>query len=112
MTDNGAKRIALERSRQKDLGWDEAHDAHHTKGELLLAAECYLQAARVAKSNYSVKEWYDQDRNGNLLAPFDWPWEREAWRPSEDPIRNLEKAGALLAAEIDVLQKEKINDMV
>lgn len=31
------------------------------------------------------------------------PWDAEWWKPSADPIRNLEKAGALLAAGIDRL---------
>jgi hypothetical protein len=33
-----------------------------------------------------------------------WPWEQpDWWKPSDNPIRNLEKAGALIAAEIDRL---------
>jgi hypothetical protein len=36
-----------------------------------------------------------------------WPWDREQWKPSPNPIRNLVKAGALIAAEIDRLQREK-----
>ena len=34
-----------------------------------------------------------------------WPWERGAFKPSEDAARNFEKAGALLAAEIDRLAR-------
>jgi hypothetical protein len=34
----------------------------------------------------------------------DWPWNDDDWKPSPDPIRNLVKAGALIAAEIDRLQ--------
>ena len=35
-----------------------------------------------------------------------WPWDMKWWKPSdEDPIRNLVKAGALIAAEIDRLQR-------
>ncbi len=30
-----------------------------------------------------------------------WPWGKSWWKPSDDPIRDLEKAGALIAAEID-----------
>lgn len=36
-----------------------------------------------------------------------WPWDENWWKPSLDPIRNLVKAGALLAAEIDRLQRSK-----
>jgi hypothetical protein len=34
-----------------------------------------------------------------------WPWDQDWWKPSPDPIRNLVKAGALIAAEIDRLQR-------
>ena len=34
-----------------------------------------------------------------------WPWSDKWWKPSDDPVRNLVKAGALLAAEIDRLQR-------
>ena len=30
----------------------------------------------------------------------------EWWKPSIDPVRNLAKAGALIAAEIDRLQRQ------
>ena len=45
---------------------------------------------------------------GELPAPaHDWPWGSEYWKPSEDPVRNLVKAGALIAAEIDRLNRAK-----
>jgi hypothetical protein len=34
-----------------------------------------------------------------------WPWDNKYWKPSEDKVRNLVKAGALIAAEIDRLQR-------
>jgi hypothetical protein len=39
--------------------------------------------------------------------PRPWPpsWSYNWWKPSDDPIRNLVKAGALIAAEIDRLQR-------
>lgn len=30
-----------------------------------------------------------------------WPWSREAWKPTGDRVRDLTKAGALIAAAID-----------
>ncbi|KKK77963.1 hypothetical protein LCGC14_2848290, partial [marine sediment metagenome] len=41
--------------------------------------------------------------------PTRWPWDAKLWKPSkggdwiDDEIRNLEKGGALTAAEIDRL---------
>ncbi len=50
---------------------------------------------------------YGRDTCGNLKPPSsmsgEWPWP-EPWAPSNDPIRNLVQAGALIAAEIDRLQ--------
>ena len=35
-----------------------------------------------------------------------WPWDELFWNPSpDDPVRQLAKAGALIAAEIDKLQR-------
>lgn len=87
----GIERIAAERQRQiEQEGWTPEHDATHRYGELIEAAECYTYAART----------------GILHPPQGWPWEPSWWKPSADPIRNLEKAGALIAAEIDRLQRE------
>lgn len=36
-------------------------------------------------------------------ARTNWPWREESFKPSDDQIRNLTKAGALIAAEIDRL---------
>lgn len=41
----------------------------------------------------------------NHEAPIDWPWADSWWKPSTDPVRNLVKAGALVAAEIDRYQR-------
>lgn len=92
---NGAQLIAEERNRQiNQEGWTPAHDAQWKGQELGFAARCYL------------------DRGVNLIphlhdpSPF-WPFDNEWWRPSEDPVRNLIKAGALIAAEIDRLRAGK-----
>lgn len=41
--------------------------------------------------------------DADLNAP--WPWDADAWKPTQDPIRQLVKAGALIAAEIDRRQR-------
>lgn len=92
MSTPGADRIADERCRQISVeGWTPEHDAQHTGFELTRAAICYGQAA--------IWNWArDHD------IPHDpWPWEDRFWKPSDDPIRNLVKAGALIAAELDRL---------
>ncbi|HEU5085706.1 MAG TPA: hypothetical protein VFU14_20360 [Acidimicrobiales bacterium] len=69
-------------------------------GELLPAAQCYLIEA-AARTAHLLPGWAWP---GAERVPSTWPWAPEWWDPSEDPVRNLVKAGALIAAEIDRLQ--------
>ncbi len=88
----GVELIAAERERQiTQEGWTPEHDDVHDGGEMAEAARCYIPTSF----------------SGELSdSPLDeWPWEPEWWNPSDDPIRNLVKAGALIAAEIDRLQR-------
>lgn len=98
----GVERIAAERRRQVDAeGWTNEHDDEHNDAELASAASCYLQEA-------SSAIWMGRgDCPVPGSAPEEWPWDPAWWKPSEDPIRNLEKAGALIAAEIDRLLRER-----
>ena len=94
----GAELIANERRRQiEQEGWTSEDDDGHEMGEIACAAACYVMTA------------VDDDIAD--VEPFDyeawWPWHPNSWKPSEDPIRNLAKAGALIAAEIDRLQRAK-----
>lgn len=97
---SGVKLIQRERARQmSEEGWTPAHDDTHKKHELALAASSYLNAVA------SPDE--EGDENGKVRPCWDWPWAKKWWKPSDDPIRNLVKAGALIAAEIDRLQRAK-----
>ncbi len=92
----GAERIAAERRRQMQReGWTAEHDAKHSMGELATAAMCYAELV-------VDPEIREISGGGSFVAEW-WPFEPENWKPSDDPIRNLEKAGALIAAEIDRL---------
>lgn len=42
-------------------------------------------------------------------APLLWPWDKQWWRPG-DRIRELQKAGALIAAELDRLSRARTNN--
>ncbi len=90
---NGAGRIAAERTRQATVErWGPVHDDSHDEDELALAAAAY-----------AIPEECRDYENG---VPFPWPinWSVGDWKPSPDNrIRELEKAGALIAAEIDRL---------
>lgn len=49
---------------------------------------------------------YGREDGGMVKLPMDWPWADDWWNPSDDPVRNLVKAGALIAAEIDRIQRQ------
>lgn len=102
--DDGARLIAAERQRQIEVeGYAPADDCEtNADGELLTAASCYLDDVRTM---------------GGLSArgiPERWPWGATHWKPTlgldevtvEATVRQLAKAGALIAAEIDRLLVE------
>ena len=93
--------IAAERQRQIDEeGFDAEHDDEHKNFQLSDAAICY--------ANMGSEGPFMYPRAG--VPPFLWPWHAKWWKPSPDPIRNLVKAGALIAAEIDRLQRKEKSD--
>ena len=103
---NGVELITAERQRQIDAeGWTPEHDDEHLKAELIGAARAYAFAALCGVL-------YTATADELMMIPDDWPtaWDRSWWKPSDDPIRNLVKAGALIAAEIDRLQREEDAD--
>ena len=93
----GSDLIAAERLRQKEVElWSETHDDNeHDNAELIRAAVAYAEFTR-AKIMY-----------GSNTPPYNWPWDTSWWKPSNDLVRNLVKAGALIAAEIDRLQRSQ-----
>lgn len=104
----GAEMIMDERNRQvAEEGWNATHDDEHINEELAKAAACYAlpeseraNHQRYEKLGLTEKFWY----------PRWWPWMSKWWKPSPyDRIRELVKAGALCAAEIDRLQRLKRN---
>jgi hypothetical protein len=106
---DGAQLIVRERARQiAEEGWTYQHDDGHRRGELADAAACYAMAASVAAHGVTMRDHYGVRPGGVLNAPsaWLWPFEQAAWKPSDDPVRNLVKAGALIAAEIDRLRRQ------
>ena len=95
---NGIELIAKERQRQIDEeGWTSEHDAEHINGELANAAASY------AMTDY-MRERLQRLANTEGCPPT-FQWSLEWWKPCpDDRIKELVKAGALIAAEIDRLQ--------
>ena len=96
---NGAQLIAAERQRQvRAEGFSEDGDRKHGSGQLARAGIFYAHAAFIQSTILKPPR---------LPVPYLWPLRKKWWKPSRDPIRNLVKAGALIAAEIDRLQHAK-----
>lgn len=92
----GVMRIRAERSRQiAAKGYSLESDREYTSGQLMGAAWSYLEAVmhRDASTPSSVI--------AKAPPPMQWPWAHQFWKPKTS-IADLTRAGALIAAEIDV----------
>lgn len=92
----GALLIMRERRRQVfEEGWDAAHDDQHVNGELAAAAVSYVLQM------YKAAPWaLGLEADGEDCWPFEW-----AWFKPKTAIRDLVRAGAFIAAEIDRIQR-------
>lgn len=83
---DGAGLILVERRRQvEEEGYLAEHDDLVGSDELLQAGIAY--AVATLEGDSQAVDW--------------WPWEDEYWKPTRDKVRDLTKAGALIAAAID-----------
>ena len=85
--------IVDERIRQIEAeGWSPEHDDLHNREELAHAAACYAAGDMLHQTS----------TDGYL-----WPWSEDWWKPSwpTDRRRELVKAGALIVAEIERLDR-------
>jgi hypothetical protein len=82
--------IAAERRRQiEDEGWSSQHDDQHSDAAMARAAACYAL-------NRSGWDW-------SSLRQY-WPWDCGWWKP-KNPRHDLIRAGALIVAEIERLDR-------
>lgn len=99
---NGADLIKEERLRQvSEEGWVAEHDDELGSCTLAVAGACYALGVAGGYSSYHEIWLSIYTKQALELWPFDAEW----WKPTEDPIRQLTKAGALIAAEIDRFQR-------
>lgn len=100
----GIELIAAERKRQVEVEGFTNDDIFQPHGELARAAVCYALPPkdRVYHVGIGREQW---------KIPALWPWSITWWKPTpDDRVRELTKAGALIAAEIDrLLAKEQEN---
>lgn len=97
---DGVGIIAEERRRQiMEEGYNIQYDYWHQNDELALAAATYSLPKRHRRNH---------NPDGEGLRPTHWPFPPCSWKPTpDDRIRELAKAGALNAAEIDRLLRMK-----
>lgn len=88
-----ARDVLAERQRQiESEGWTLEHDDGHTNGEMAGAAACYALTA--------ADHWASSDAAICSVWPWDWSW----WK-RKDRRHNLVKAGALIIAEIERIDR-------
>ncbi|WP_416048996.1 hypothetical protein [Cupriavidus basilensis] len=89
-----ARDVLAERRRQVEAeGWTREHDDKHGNGEMALAAGCYA-------ANAGGAAWADG-------VPSFFPWTQAWWKPTT-PRRDLVKAGALILAEIERIDRAEM----
>lgn len=99
--------IAAERKRQiEEEDWSLGHDDEHEYGEMATAAACYALPEQLRDL---------EQAHGDVATdspPLIWPWNSAWWKP-KNRRRDLIRAGALIVAEIERLdrlpQPSKIN---
>nr|WP_238925134.1 hypothetical protein [Achromobacter insuavis] len=93
-----ARDVLAERQRQRQQeGWTDERDDEYDLGELASAAAAYARYAALQTAT---------DDPHPLRRPLVdlWPWDAAWWKPGA-ARRNLEKAGALVLAEIERLDR-------
>jgi hypothetical protein len=96
---SAAADVIAERRRQVEVeDWTPDHDDGHKSGELAIAAACYALNATDDTDGPEVR----------FVGAELWPWADEWWKPT-DPRRDLVKAGALLIAEIERLDRAALS---
>lgn len=100
----GIELIAEERKRQIEVeAWTTKHDSGHKNGEMADAAVCYA----LGDTKIVFEPRMDYPNSIKLVNNY-WPWGIGWWKPSpHDRVRELTKAGALIAAEIDRLLNQQ-----
>lgn len=100
----GVKAIAAERERQLHAeGFTRDGDQQYRRGELARAATAYVQLAAMdleagTRNHIAWRE-----------PASVWPWAPEWWKPV-DARRDLVRAGALIAAQIDAIDSQAVGN--
>jgi hypothetical protein len=96
-----ASDVLAERHRQVEAeGWLPKHDDEHDSGQLASAAACYA----LSSLQYEPGPATAIDHERSRFIAEAWPWNWNWWKQTERR-RDLVKAGALILAEIERLDR-------
>jgi len=105
-----ARLIQEERERQRSQeNWTPSHDDAHQEGQLAKAAACYafIAGASPAKRENEVYHRNSPEIVSSLSIVYrTWPWKWKWWKPKTRE-RDLIRAGALIIAELERLERLK-----
>lgn len=92
-----ARDVLAERERQKTAEYfDAEHDDKHVESQMAMAAIQYT-------APQWLRDWFD--RNDIIVWPWEWCW----FKP-QNQRRDLVRAGALILAEIERLDRKEARD--
>lgn len=99
--ETGVEIIAKERKRQiEELGFDYTNDSLYADQQLARAGAWYAMT-KLNRGEFKKTNEITEEELG-IKSQEIWPWDRKYWKPTpEDRIKELAKAGALIAAQID-----------
>lgn len=95
--------IAQERQRQiHKEGFDAEHDDHHTDMSMAMAAAWYAAPCEIYRFAYPTDSISDRELEEAWPTSWDESWDK---KELHDRIKQLQIAGALIAAEIERLYR-------
>jgi len=98
----GIELIAQERRSQVlDHGYTDVHDDQYAKGLLAFGGAAY--------ATYAALQMPSHRANVTPVDPINdlWPFAISSFKPGDDELKNLAKAGAMIAAEMDKIIRER-----
>ena len=101
------RELVAERERQVAVeGWTPEHDDEHDNEEMADAAACYASSRPLFWPAEYALDVQGGDRGSQDFVSYQplWPWEPHWWKP-RDRRRDLVRAGALIIAELERLDR-------
>lgn len=110
---DAARDVLAERQRQVSVeGWTPEHDDKHHMGEMAIAAGWYALNSPFVGKRECLGDPMDGSHEAYRIfagkfTAMRWPWDAKWWKPT-DQRRDLVKAAALILAEIERLDRAKV----